>query len=107
MYLGKISETGTTEQIFSPPYHPYTEALLSAVPIADPDIKKRQILLEGSLPSPLNPPKGCVFNTRCPNAILGKCDKTDPPLQKLEEGHIISCHIDAKELRKKGSVFAQ
>ena len=107
MYLGKISETGTTEQIFSPPYHPYTEALLSAVPIADPDIKKRQILLEGSLPSPLNPPKGCVFNTRCPNAILGKCDKTDPPLQKLEEGHIISCHIDAKELSKKGSVFAQ
>ncbi len=107
MYLGKISETGTTEQIFSPPYHPYTEALLSAVPIADPDIKKRQILLEGSLPSPLNPPKGCVFNTRCPNAIIGKCDKIDPPLQKLKEGHTISCHIDAKELSKKGSVFAQ
>jgi len=107
MYLGKISETGTTEQIFSPPYHPYTEALLSAVPIADPDIKKRQILLEGALPSPLNPPKGCVFNTRCPNVILGKCDRIDPPLQKLKEGHMIFCHIDAKELSKKGSVFAQ
>ena len=107
MYLGKIAETGTTEQIFSPPYHPYTEALLSAVPIADPDIKKRQILLEGALPSPLNPPKGCVFNTRCPSAISGKCDSIDPPIQKLQNGHTISCHIDIKELSKKDNVFAQ
>ena len=107
MYLGKIAETGTTEQIFSPPYHPYTEALLSAVPIADPDIKKRQILLEGALPSPLNPPKGCVFNTRCPSAILGKCDSIDPPIQKLKNGHTVSCHIDIKELSKKDNVFAQ
>ncbi len=107
MYLGKIAETGTTEQIFSPPYHPYTEALLSAVPIADPDIKKRQILLEGALPSPLNPPKGCVFNTRCPSAISGKCDSIDPPIQKLKNGHTISCHIDIKELSKKDNVFAQ
>ena len=107
MYLGKISETGTTEQIFSPPYHPYTEALLSAVPIADPDIKKRQILLEGALPSPLNPPKGCVFNTRCPSAIAGKCNVIEPPIQKLKNGHTISCHIDIKELSKKDNVFAQ
>ena len=107
MYLGKIAETGTTEQIFSPPYHPYTEALLSAVPIADPDIKKRQILLEGALPSPLNPPKGCVFNTRCPSAISGKCNVFEPPIQKLKNGHTISCHIDIKELSKKGNVFAQ
>ena len=107
MYLGKIAETGTTEQIFSPPYHPYTEALLSAVPIADPDIKKRQILLEGALPSPLNPPKGCVFNTRCPSAISGKCNVIEPPIQKLKNGHTISCHIDIKELSKKGNVFAQ
>ena len=107
MYLGKIAETGTTEQIFSPPYHPYTEALLSAVPIADPDIKKRQILLEGALPSPLNPPKGCVFNTRCPSAISGKCNVIEPPIQKLKNGHAISCHIDIKELSKKDNVFAQ
>ena len=107
MYLGKIAETGTTEQIFSPPYHPYTEALLSAVPIADPDIKKRQILLEGALPSPLNPPKGCVFNTRCPSAISGKCNVIEPPIQKLKNGHTISCHIDIKELGKKDNVFAQ
>ena len=107
MYLGKIAETGTTEQIFSPPYHPYTEALLSAVPIADPDIKKRQILLEGALPSPLNPPKGCVFNTRCPSAIAGKCNVIEPPIQKLKNGHTISCHIDIKELGKKDNVFAQ
>ena len=107
MYLGKIAETGTTEQIFSPPYHPYTEALLSAVPIADPDIKKRQILLEGALPSPLNPPKGCVFNTRCPSAISGKCNVIEPPIQKLKNGHTISCHIDIKELSKKDNVFAQ
>ena len=86
---------------------PYTEALLSAVPIADPDIKKRQILLEGALPSPLNPPKGCVFNTRCPSAISGKCDSIDPPIQKLQNGHTISCHIDIKELSKKDNVFAQ
>ena len=107
MYLGKIAETGTTEQIFSPPYHPYTEALLSAVPIADPDIKKRQILLEGALPSPLNPPKGCVFNTRCPSAIAGKCNVIEPPIQKLKNGHTITCHIDIKDLSKKDNVFAQ
>ena len=107
MYLGKIAEAGTTEQIFSPPYHPYTEALLSAVPIADPDIKKRQILLEGALPSPLNPPRGCVFNTRCPSAIKGKCDTLEPPTQKLENGHSITCHIDSQELSKKDNVFGQ
>ena len=106
MYLGKISEAGTTEEIFSPPYHPYTEALLSAVPIADPDIQKRQILLEGALPSPLNPPSGCVFHTRCPDAILGKCDKFDPPVQNHKNGHQITCHIPIKELAKKSSVFA-
>ncbi len=106
MYLGKIAESGSTEQIFSPPYHPYTEALLSAVPIADPDVTKREIVLEGALPSPLNPPIGCVFNTRCPSSIAGKCDKLEPPKQVLDNGHVISCHIDAVELSKKGDVFA-
>ncbi len=106
MYLGKIAESGNTNQIFSPPYHPYTEALLSAVPIADPDVTKREIVLEGALPSPLNPPKGCVFHTRCPSAIEGKCDTIDPPVQELSKGHKIVCHIGSKELSKKGDVFA-
>ena len=106
MYLGKIAESGSTNQIFSPPYHPYTEALLSAVPIADPDVSKREIVLEGALPSPLNPPKGCVFHTRCPSVIEGKCDKIDPPVQELSTGHKIACHIDTRELSKKGDVFA-
>ena len=69
MYLGQIMERGTTEAIFAPPYHPYTEALLSAVPIADPEVTKREIVLEGNLPSVLNPPKGCPFSTRCPRKV--------------------------------------
>ncbi|GAG09734.1 unnamed protein product, partial [marine sediment metagenome] len=69
MYLGHILERGTTEQIFAPPYSPYTEALLSAVPIADPEVTKREIVLEGNLPSAMNPPKGCPFCTRCHRRI--------------------------------------
>jgi len=110
MYLGKIVEIGTTAEIFEPPYHPYTEALLSAVPIADPDISKREIVLEGVLPSPLNPPKGCVFHTRCPYAITGTCDAVEPPVQiahDSEDGeHRIQCHIPIGELAQKGSVFS-
>jgi peptide/nickel transport system ATP-binding protein len=110
MYLGKIVEIGTTTEIFEPPYHPYTEALLSAVPIADPDIEKREIVLEGTLPSPLNPPAGCVFHTRCPYAIAGTCDKAEPPLQIAHDGkdgeHRIQCHIPVEELARKGAVFS-
>jgi len=110
MYLGKIVEIGTTTEIFEPPYHPYTEALLSAVPIADPDITKREIVLEGVLPSPLNPPKGCVFHTRCPYAMAGTCDLKEPPVQIAHDGkdgaHQIQCHIPIEELEQKGSVFS-
>jgi oligopeptide/dipeptide ABC transporter ATP-binding protein len=100
MYLGQIMERGTTEQVFGPPYHPYTEALLSAVPIADPQVVKREIVLEGNLPSVLNPPKGCPFTTRCPRKVGRICDDERPPLQMAAEGHAIACHIPLAELRR-------
>ncbi len=100
MYLGQIMERGTTTEIFDPPYHPYTEALLSAVPIADPEVTKREILLEGNLPSVLNPPKGCPFSTRCPRKVGKICDDERPPVQMASEGHAIACHIPLDELRQ-------
>ena len=100
MYLGWIMERGTTEQIFSPPYNPYTEALLSAVPIADPEVTKREIVLEGNLPSVMNPPKGCPFSTRCPRRIGEICDNEPPPEQQVAAGHVITCHIPLEELRQ-------
>jgi peptide/nickel transport system ATP-binding protein len=100
MYLGGIMERGTTDEIFSPPYHPYTEALLSAVPIADPEVTKREIVLEGNLPSVLNPPKGCPFCTRCPRKIGKICDDERPPVQMAADGHAIACHIPLDELRQ-------
>jgi peptide/nickel transport system ATP-binding protein len=100
MYLGQIMERGTTEQVFDPPYHPYTEALLSAVPIADPQVTKREIVLEGNLPSVLNPPKGCPFTTRCPRKVGRICDDERPPVQMAAAGHAIACHIPLAELRQ-------
>ena len=99
MYLGQIMEKGFTEEIFSPPYHPYTEALLSAVPIADPRVKKRKIVLSGEMPSPSNPPKGCPFSTRCPYVMKGLCDTTPPPLRTFAHRHVIACHLDEATLR--------
>ena len=81
MYLGQIMERGSTEEVFSPPYHPYTEALLSAVPIADPEVERRRIVLQGSLPSPLDPPKGCPFSTRCPRKLGEICETEPAPAQ--------------------------
>ena len=99
MYLGHIMEQGTTDEVFSPPYHPYTEALLSAVPIADTKVKKKRIILEGALPSVLNPPKGCPFHTRCPRKIGPVCEASPPPMHHTESGHSIACHIPLDELR--------
>ena len=99
MYLGQIMERGTTAEIFAPPYHPYTEALLSAVPIADPEVSKRDIVLEGNLPSVLDPPKGCPFVTRCPRKLGPICEEHRPPMQ-ITAGHAIACHIPLAELRK-------
>ena len=100
MYLGHILERGTTDEVFSPPYHPYTEALLSAVPIADPEVHKREIVLEGNLPSAMNPPKGCPFCTRCHRRIGEICDNEMPPNQTVVDRHVIKCHIPLEELRK-------
>ncbi len=105
MYLGQIMERGTTEEVFAPPYHPYTEALLSAVPIADPAIKKRDIVLEGAVPSALNPPKGCPFSSRCPRKIGTICEEEPPPVRDSDTGHAIACHIPLEELRAVEPVF--
>ncbi|MDM8544498.1 ABC transporter ATP-binding protein [Desulfococcaceae bacterium HSG9] len=105
MYLGHILERGTTEEIFSPPYHPYTEALLSAVPIADPEVTKREIVLEGNLPSAMKPPKGCPFCTRCHRKIGDICDNEPPQNQAVSERHIIKCHIPLATLSEVAPVI--
>lgn len=96
MYLGYIVEQGTTGQIFEPPYHPYTEALLSAIPIADTRFTKRRVVLEGDIPSATSPPPGCPFQTRCPrkHQMPGNlCETELPPLRDLGGGHLIRCHL--------------
>ena len=105
MYLGSIVEQGTTDEVFSPPYHPYTEALLSAVPIADTSIEKKRIILEGNLPSVMDPPKGCPFNTRCQSKLGDICETEDPPLIEDRPGHVIACHIPIEDLRKAKPVI--
>lgn len=107
MYLGSIMEQGTTDEVFSPPYHPYTEALLSAVPIADTSVQKKRIILEGSLPSVMNPPKGCPFNTRCQRTLGKICETEPPPEVEASPGHMISCHIPMGELKKVEPVIVQ
>ncbi len=98
MYLGRIMEMGLTKDVFAPPYHPYTEALLSAVPIADTRYKKKRIVLEGSPPSALNPPSGCPFHTRCHRKIGAICETDLPPTLETASGHRIACHIPADDL---------
>jgi peptide/nickel transport system ATP-binding protein len=96
MYLGHVVEMGPTEDVFAPPYHPYTEALLSAVPIADTSVKKKRILLEGEIPSAISPPPGCPFQTRCrwKQRVPGnRCDTELPPMVELRDGHFIKCHL--------------
>ena len=97
MYLGRIMEVGESEAVFHGPNHPYTEALLSAVPNVEGDDRVR-ILLQGEIPSPANPPTGCVFNTRCHRMIPGVCEVTEPPLVEVAPGHKMSCHIPLEEL---------
>lgn len=108
MYLGHVVELGTTDQVFSPPYHPYTEALLSAVPIADTSVQKTHIVLEGDIPSAMNPPPGCPFQTRCrwkDQVPGGLCDREVPPVRTLAEGHQVKCHLSDEKLAEMEPVI--
>ena len=100
MYLGKMVEYAATEEIFTNPKHPYSEALLSAVPVADPDFVMERIPLEGEIPNPANPPSGCYFHERC-RYCTDTCKKFSPELKDIGNGHFVACHR-AEELRLKG-----
>ncbi len=108
MYLGHVVELGSTEQVFAPPYHPYTEALLSAVPVADTRVQKERIVLEGEIPSAMSPPPGCPFQTRCrwkSEVPDGLCDRVVPPMRELAPGHAIKCHLPASALARMRPVI--
>lgn len=92
MYLGHLVEEAATDDLFAMPLHPYTQVLLSAVPAANPHTKKQRIVLEGDLPSPINPPGGCVFHTRCPYA-MGICGQQCPAMREVMPGHRVACHL--------------
>ena len=92
MYLGNLVEYGATEDIFRNPLHPYTKALFSAIPVPDPTVKMDRIVLEGSIPSPANPPAGCKFHTRCANC-MEKCKTEVPQQREIEPGHYVVCHL--------------
>jgi oligopeptide/dipeptide ABC transporter ATP-binding protein len=93
MYLGKVAELTDKKSLFTSPLHPYTEALLSAVPVPDPKVKKgKRIILAGDVPSPMNPPKGCTFHTRCPY-VFDRCKVDVPELREVKPGHWVSCHL--------------
>lgn len=92
MYLGSMVEYGSKESIFSNPRHPYTKALFSAIPMPDPDRKMNRVILEGSIPSPANPPKGCKFHTRC-KECMGICRQEAPKAVEVEDGHYVVCHL--------------
>ncbi|MBX6353671.1 MAG: dipeptide ABC transporter ATP-binding protein [Thermoflavifilum sp.] len=92
LYLGQMMEWAETDDLFAHPLHPYTQALLSAVPVPDPDQKRERIILQGDLPSPANPPKGCPFHTRCPVA-MPVCSEQRPTWSEVRPGHFVACHL--------------
>ena len=109
MYLGYIVEQGTTDQIFAPPYHPYTEALLSAIPIADTSVNKKHIVLEGDIPSAVNPPSGCPFQTRCrykSQVENNLCESQVPETRQLDDGHVVRCHLNDDILNNMDPVIS-
>jgi peptide/nickel transport system ATP-binding protein len=105
MYLGRVMESAPVAALFAPPYHPYTEALLSAVPVPDPTVEQKRIRLEGEIPSPVNVPRGCRFAGRCPRKLGSICDEKPPPEQKAGPGHVIACHIPLDQLCKVEPIF--
>jgi peptide/nickel transport system ATP-binding protein len=108
MYLGRVMEKGLAEEIFAPPYHPYTEALLSAVHSPDASVKQQErIRLTGETPSPINVPAGCRFASRCHRKIGEICDTVAPPVRQASATHEIACHISLEELCKMRPVFQQ
>ena len=96
MYLGRIVELAPKDRIFAQPQHPYSEALMAAAPIADPKTRRKRLVIEGDVPSPMNPPSGCHFHTRCPYAEA-RCKQEYPPLQEIAPGHVVACHLRTRD----------
>jgi len=108
MHAGEIVEIGSTDAVFAPPYHPYTEVLLSAIPVADATIVQRQVPIKGETPSLVGEPTGCAFAPRCPRKLAGElCSSKRPPLRNVAPGHAIRCHIPADDLRQIPPVFTR
>ncbi|MCY0901214.1 MAG: peptide ABC transporter substrate-binding protein, partial [Firmicutes bacterium] len=92
MYLGRMAELASSDELFGNPMHPYTQALLSAVPVPNPRVKRDRTVLQGDLPSPANPPSGCVFHTRCPLA-RERCQQEVPQWREIRKAHMVACHF--------------
>ncbi len=105
MYLGQVVERAQTEELFARPLHPYTQALLSAIPIPDPELKRDRIILSGDVPSPAAPPSGCRFHTRCP-AVMPICPKVEPPLLQIRKGHWVACHLYPSPQESAGATYS-
>ncbi len=102
MYLGKLVELADKDTLFDEPLHPYTQALMSAIPVPDPKVKRQRIILPGDVPSPLKPPAGCRFHPRCPVA-LAKCSVDEPPLEELKPGHWTACWVAREQVRQQSA----
>lgn len=106
MYLGSMMEMASKEDLFGNPLHPYTQALLSAVPVPDPHYKNKRIILEGDIPSPVNPPSGCKFHTRC-KQCMGVCSTVTPTLRDVGGGHYVACHLYDETLKEKSETIVE